>query len=412
MTTVADIAELDRGDPLAGFRDAFVIPEGLIYLDGNSLGAASRAALAAVERAAREEWAGKLIASWNDAGWFTLPSRLGDRIGRLIGAAPGETVVSDTTSINVFKAVEAAVALRPGCNVIVAEASSFPTDLYMLEGVRSRHPELKIRLEGVDAPRLEDLLDGDVSAVLVNHVDYRSGALRDMAALTARIHAAGAIAVWDLCHSAGALEVDLNGAGADLAVGCSYKYLNGGPGAPAFVFAATRHLPHLRQPLTGWWAHARPFAFDLGFEPDPGIRRMQCGTQAILSMRALDGALSVWDEVDMVELRRKSVALTGLFIDLVEEGCAGHGLQLVTPRQADARGSQVSFLHEGGYAVMQELIARGVVGDFRRPNLMRFGFAPLYLSYRDVWDAAETLRQVLDEGAWRTRGAEAGALVT
>lgn len=412
MIAVADIDELDRTDPLAGFRDEFVLPEGMIYLDGNSLGAASRAALAAVEKASRDEWADKLIASWNDAGWFTLPARLGDRIGRLIGAAAGETVVCDTTSINIFKVMEAALQLRPDRSVIVAEASSFPTDLYMLEGVRSRHPGLRIRLEGVDAPRIEDLLDDQVAAVLVNHVDYRTGALRDMAALTARVHEAGAVAVWDLCHSAGALPVDLNGAGVDLAVGCSYKYLNGGPGAPAFVFAASRHIPHLKQPLSGWWGHARPFAFDLGFEPDPAIGRMQCGTQPMLSMRALDGALTVWDKVDLAELRKKSVAMTGLFIELVERKCAGHGLELATPREGEARGSQVSFLHESGYAIVQELIARGVVGDFRRPNLMRFGFAPLYLSYRDVWDAAEQLRDVLESGAWRSRSAAADALVT
>ncbi len=412
MISLADIEGLDRADPLAGFRDEFVIPDGMVYLDGNSLGAASRAALAAVEKASREEWAGKLIASWNDAGWFELPSRLGDAIGRLIGAGSGETVVCDTVSINIFKVMEAALALRPERSVIVAEASSFPTDLYMLEGVRSRHPGLEIRLEGVDAPRIEDLLDENVAAVLVNHVDYRSGALRDMAALTARIHAAGALAVWDLCHSAGALVVDLNGSGAELAVGCSYKYLNGGPGAPAFIFAASRHIPHLKQPLTGWWAHRKPFAFELGFEPDPGIRRMLCGTQPILSMRALEGAMSVWERVDMAALRAKSVALTGLFIDLVEQKCAGHGLELATPRAGAERGSQVSFLFEGGYAVMQELIARGVVGDFRRPNLMRFGFAPLYLSHRDVWNAAETLRDILDDGGWRRRAADAGALVT
>lgn len=412
MITVSDIAELDRTDPLASFREEFVLPEGMIYLDGNSLGPAARASLAAIEKAAHEEWANHLIASWNEAGWFTLPSRLGDRLGRLIGAAPGETVVCDTVSVNIFKAMEAALHLRPGRNVIVAEASSFPTDLYMLEGVRSGHPGLEIRLEGVDAPRIEDLLTDDVAAVLVNHVDYRTGALRDMAALTARIREAGALAVWDLCHSAGALPVDLNGAGADLAVGCTYKYLNGGPGAPAFVFAASRHIPHLKQPLSGWWGHARPFAFDLGFEADPGIRRMLSGTQPILSLRALDGAISLWDRVDMAELRRKSLALTGLFIDLVEEKCAGHGLELVTPRDPALRGSQVSFLCQGGFPVMQELIARGVVGDFRRPDLLRFGFAALYLTYRNVWDAAETLRQVLEDGSWRSREVEAGGVVT
>ena len=394
------IAAMDAADPMRDLRDAFILPPG-VYLDGNSLGAATKAAQAELMQAATQEWAQHLIQSWNSAGWFDLPVTLGDRIGRLIGAAPGQVVVADTTSVNIYKALHAAMALRPGRNTILAEAGSFPTDLYIAEGVISTLPGARLRLEGVDAPRIEDLLDGDVAAVLVNQVNYKTGALRDMAALTARIHAAGAIAIWDLCHSAGALPVELDTSGADFAVGCTYKYLNGGPGSPAFVYVAARHQAAARQPLSGWWGHARPFAFETGYDGDAGIRRFQCGTQPMLSMRALKGALDVWDRVDMQQLRSKSLALTGLFIELVEGLCAGHGLELETPREPSLRGSQVAFRHDHAYEVMQALIARGVIGDFRAPATLRFGFTPLYLRYVDVLEAAETLADVLARESWR-----------
>lgn len=395
------VAQHDAGDPLSEFRAQFVLPEGVIYLDGNSLGPASKAALAALETAAHEEWTQGLIRSWNSAGWFTLPARLGDAIGRLIGAAPGETVVTDITTINLYKAVHAGLALRPGRHVVVAEGSSFPTDLYAAQGIAASRPGVTLRLEGADGAAIEDLLDERVAVVLVNHVDYRSGALRDMAALNARAHAAGAVVVWDLCHSAGALPVDLNGADADLAVGCSYKYLNGGPGAPAFVWAARRHHAALRQPIQGWWAHAQPFAFQTRFRADEGMQRMLTGTQPILSLRALEGALEVWSRVDLRQLREKSMALTALFIERVEASCGRYGVALASPRDAAARGSQVSFAHENAYAIMQALIARGVIGDFRAPNLLRFGFTPLYISYQDVWDAAEAFADVLVTEQWR-----------
>ncbi|MGH2522148.1 MAG: kynureninase [Anaerolineales bacterium] len=395
------ITALDASDPQRSVRERFVIPEGVIYLDGNSLGPAPKAALAELEKAAREEWAVGLIRSWNTADWYTLTARLGDQIGRLIGAAPGETVVSDATSINLYKALHAGLSLRPERKVIVAEASSFPTDLYVAEGVASTCPGVTIRLEGVDAPTIEELIDERVAVVLVNHVDYRSGALRDMAALTAKAHEAGAVILWDLCHSAGALPVDLNAAGADLAVGCTYKYLNGGPGSPAFVFAAQRHHDRLQQPLSGWWGHASPFSFERGFRPDAGMRRMLSGTQPVLSLRALEGALGVWADVDLAQLRDKSLALSDLFIQLVEAHCGQHGTVLASPRDRAARGSQVSFAHDDAYAVMQALIERGVIGDFRAPNLMRFGFTPLYARYRDVWDAAMALSDILTTGTWR-----------
>ncbi|SDR56671.1 Kynureninase [Rhizobiales bacterium GAS113] len=401
LPNLATIEARDAEDPLRQMRDLFVLPEGMIYLDGNSLGPAPKAAFAELETAARQEWAQGLIRSWNSAGWFTLTDKLGDQLGRLIGAARGQTVVSDTTSINVYKALHAGFSLNPGRTVIVAEGSSFPTDLYMAEGVAATRSGASLRLEGVDAPSIEELIDERVAVMLVNHVDYRSGALRDMAALTRKAHAAGAIIVWDLCHSAGALPVDLDGANVDLAIGCTYKYLNGGPGAPAFIYAAHRHHEQLQQPLSGWWGHAKPFAFEQGYRPDAGIRRLLCGTQPILSLRALQASLDLWDDVDLAQLRRKSIALTDLFIELVEAMCGEHGVKLASPRDGQARGSQVSFSHPDGYAVMQALIARGVIGDFRAPDVIRFGFAPLYIRYRDVFDAATILRDVLQSGEWR-----------
>ena len=397
---LATAAAEDVVDPLAGFRERFVLPEGLIYLDGNSLGPAPRAAFDALREAAETEWAADLITSWNQAGWFDLPIRLGDLIAPVIGADAGEVVVTDTTSVNIFKALHAGLSLRPDRKVIVAEGGSFPTDLYMAEGLRSIRPDISLRLEGVDGPELQGLIDDDVAVVLVNQVDYRSGRRRDVAALTARIHAAGAVVVWDLCHSAGVMEVGLNAAGADLAVGCTYKYLNGGPGSPAFVYCARRHQASVEQPLSGWWGHVRPFDFARGFAPDPGIRRFLCGTQPILSLRAAEAGLALAAEADLVAVRAKSEALTTRFAALAEKVGAAHGLALASPRAAAERGSQVALTHPEGYAIVQALIARGVVGDFRAPDILRFGFAPLYLRHVDVVGAARILGEVLESRAW------------
>ena len=415
MTTLPDFAAveaMDAADALRAFRDRFLLPEGLIYLDGNSLGVASQAAFTELQKAATEEWGQDLIRSWNTAGWFDKPLALGDRVGRLIGAAAGQTVVCDTTSINIYKTLHAAMALRPDRPVIVSEGGSFPTDIYMAEGVVSTRPGASLRLEGVDAPAIEELIDGDVAVVLVNHVNYKSGELRDMAALTRKAHAHGALVIWDLCHTAGALPVDLDGAHVDFAVGCTYKYLNGGPGAPAFLYAAERHHGDIRQPLSGWWGHARPFAFEKHYAAGQGIRRFLCGTQPILSLRALKGALDIWDEVDMAALREKSLGLTDLFIALVEERCAAHGLELESPRERAKRGSQVSFSHPNAYEIMQALIDRGVIGDFRAPSTMRFGFTPLYVSYADVWRAVEILEEILRTQAWQDARFAVRAAVT
>lgn len=397
----SEIERRDAADPLAHLRSRFHLPEGAVYLAGNSLGPAPVAAFRDMEIALREEWAEGLVRSWNDAGWFALVNTLGDRLGRLIGAAPGQTVVCDSVSVNVYKALHVALALRPDRNEIVAEGGSFPTDLYVAEGVAGGRPDVVLKLEGVDGQRIEDLIDERTAVVLVNHVDYKTGELRDMAALNRLIHTRGAVAVWDLCHSAGVVPVDLDGAGTDLAIGCTYKYLNCGPGAPAFIYAAARHHDALLQPLSGWWGHAAPFAFERGYRPAGGVQRLLCGTQPILSMRVVDAGLAAIEDVAMSALRAKSLALTDLFMELVEPVCRDHGAVIVTPRDHAARGSQVSITFEHGYAVVQALIARGVIGDFRAPDMMRFGFAPAYLGYADVERAAAAFNEVVTSGSWR-----------
>ncbi|MBN9253114.1 MULTISPECIES: kynureninase [unclassified Mesorhizobium] len=401
LPDLSAVEAMDAADPLRSMRERFVLPEGVIYLDGNSLGAASPAVFGELQKAATQEWAEDLIRAWNTAGWFDMPVVLGDQLGRLIGATAGQTVVCDTTSINIYKVLHAALAMRPDRHVIVAEGDSFPTDLYMAEGVASTRPGAVLRLEGVDAANVEELIDDQVAVILLNHVNYKSGELRDMAALTRKAHDAGALIVWDLCHTAGAMPVELDKANADFAVGCTYKYLNGGPGAPAFLYVATRHQGEARQPLSGWWGHARPFAFEQGYAAGSGIRRFLCGTQPVLSMRALKGALDLWDDVDLTVLREKSIALTDLFIQLVEAKCAGYGLELESPRDGSKRGSQVSFMHEHGYRIMRALIERGVIGDFRAPSTIRFGFTPLYVGYKDVWAAVAVLEDILRTEAWK-----------
>lgn len=397
---LAEAERADAADPLAGARARFALPRGVTHLDGNSLGPAPRASLEALRRAAEAEWAEGLTGSWNAAGWFDLPTACGDLLAPVVGAEPGEIVVCDTTSVNIFKTLHAALAMRPGRGVILAEASGFPTDLYVAEGALATRPGTKLRLEGVDGPDLEGMIDAEVAVVLVNQVDYRTGRKRDLVALTRRAHEAGALVVWDLCHSAGVMEVGLNAGAADFAVGCGYKYLNGGPGAPAFVFVARRHQAEARQPLSGWWGHARPFDFAPNYAPDPGVRRFLCGTQPILSLRALKPALEMLADYRIADVRAKSLALTGRFIALAEATLAPFGVGLLTPKAEAERGGQVALTHPEAHAVVQALIHRGVVGDFRMPDVMRFGFAPLYLRHADVARAARTLEQVLATEAW------------
>ena len=395
-----ELQQLDRDDPLRNYRSLFHLPEGVIYLDGNSLGPAPKEVFKKMEKVLHQEWAEDLIRSWNNAGWWELTDRLGSMVAKLIGADDDEVVVCDTTSVNLHKVLHAALSLKPGRNKVIAEADCFPSDLYVLEGVKSLRPDLEILLEGRDGSSIPEMLDEQVAAVLINHVDYRSGIIRDMENLTRQVQEFGGLAVWDLSHSAGIFPVQLNRCRVDFAVGCTYKYLNGGPGAPAYLYAASRHHAACNQPLSGWFGHARPFDFERHFDPDSGIRRFVCGTQPILSLRALQSGLEIYQDVSLQQVREKSMALTDLFIKLLKNECAAWELEIISPEDASQRGSQVAVSHPQGYAVMQALISRGVIGDFRAPNLMRFGFAPLFLSYQDIHDAVKQLKQILESEEW------------
>lgn len=399
----------DRTDVLASRKDAFQIPEGLIYLDGNSLGVLPRHVPARIAEVVSEEWGTSLIRAWNSHSWIDLPTRTGDRIARLIGAPAGSVVACDSTSVNVFKVLSAALSLRPERKVILSDNGNFPTDLYVASGLKQlldNGHELKI----VDPQDVASAITSQVAVVMLTEVDYRTGRLHDMAGLTRMAHDAGALTIWDLAHSAGAVPVDLSGAKADFAIGCGYKYLNGGPGAPAFLYVAPDHQDKVTSPLTGWMGHEAPFAFDLEYSPATGINRMTAGTPAILALSGLHAALDVFDGVDMADIRRKSISLSELFIGEVEAKCPQ--LELASPRDPEARGSQVSFRFEDGYAVMQALIARGVIGDFRAPDIMRFGFTPLYLSHWDIVEAVEILRDILDTQSWDRPEFRARAKVT
>ncbi len=412
-TTLEDCRALDAQDPLRGLRDLFHLPDGMVYLDGNSLGVMPRSAPARVADVVAREWGTDLIQSWNKNGWFGLPKKVGDKIARLIGAAPGTVVATDSTSINLYKVLSAAMHLaaseRPAARRIVSERSNFPTDLYIAEALcKERGFELVL----VEPEGINNALTPEVAVLMLTHVNYRTGAMHDMAAVTQAAHAVGALMLWDLAHSAGAVPVDLTGANADYAVGCGYKYLNGGPGAPAFVWVHPRHTDRFWQPLAGWWGHATPFEFTPDYRPAPGITRYQCGTQPMISLAALecgvDSFLAAEALGGMAALRTKSLALTDLFIQLVNQRCQGHGLGLATPLAHAQRGSQVCLSkQEGAYAIVQALIARGVVGDFRagdgvrHPDILRFGFTPLYIGFEDVWNAVEQLHQVLERGEWQ-----------
>jgi kynureninase len=417
--TLPDCRALDAQDPLRTLREQFVLPEGVIYLDGNSLGALPKSAAARVADAVTQQWGQGLIGSWNNAGWIDLPQRLGDKIAQLVGAAPGEVVATDSTSINLYKVLSAALNIAavdaPGRRLVLSERSNFPTDLYIAQALCQARG---LQLQLVEPEGIAGALSADVAVLMLTHVNYRSGAMHDMAALTQAAHQAGALAVWDLAHSAGAVPVDLHGAQADFAVGCGYKYLNGGPGAPAFVWVHPKHADRFWQPLAGWWGHAAPFEFTPDYRPAQGIARYLCGTQPILSMTALecglDSVLAAQPLGGIAALRSKSLALSDLFIELIEQRCTGHGLKLVTPREHAQRGSQVCLARsEGAYAIVQALIARGVIGDFRAgdpstgsgrtgsQDILRFGFTPLYIGFEDVWNAVDQLRQVLESGEWQ-----------
>ena len=398
--TDAECRQMDAADPLARCRDAFDLPAGVIYLDGNSLGALPKDAERRVRDVMTRQWGRDLIKSWNLHDWIGAPARVGAKIARLIGAEPNEVVVADSTSLNVFKALHAALRLRPDRRVILSDDGNFPTDLYMAQGLATLL-DSGYALKVVPADQISAALNDDVAVLMLTEVDYRSGRLHDMAALTKAAHERGVLAFWDLCHSAGAFPVALNECGADFAVGCGYKYLNGGPGAPAFIFVAERWQAKAEQPLFGWMGHDAPFAFDLDYRPRPGIDRFLVGTPPILSLTALEAGIDLFADLDLAALRRKSMALGDLFISLVEQELAGSGLALASPRRGEERGSQVSFRHPEGYPIMQALISRGVIGDFRAPDILRFGFAPLYVSFTDIWNAVAQLGAVMAGAEWQ-----------
>jgi len=380
---------MDAGDPLRSFRDRFLLPDGVIYLDGNSLGPLPRATPERIAAVLRDEWGRALIRAWNDHGWIDMPRRVGDKIGRLIGAAPGSTIVADSTSVNIFKCLRAALRLRPGRSVILTETGNFPTDLYIAGSIG----EASVRV--VDDPVAA--LREDVAVLMLTHVNYRTGAMHDMATITAAAHRAGALVLWDLSHSVGAVPLDIAAYEVDFAVGCGYKYLNGGPGAPAFLSVSAAHWDAVRFPLTGWLGHADPFAFDPSYVPAHGVAGAVVGTPPILSLAALEVGVDLMLEAPMPLIREKSLALTEQFLTAMQ----ARGFHSITPADPARRGSQVSFSHPDGYAIMRALIARGVIGDFRAPDVMRFGFAPLYLRYRDIDDALAIVDDVMRANAWR-----------
>jgi kynureninase len=404
-----DALALDAADPLARFREAFDLPLGVIYLDGNSLGPPPKTALARLADVAAREWGQDLIRSWNVNGWIDAPLRVGGKIARLIGAKPHEVAVADSTSVNLFKLAAGALSLRPDRTTILSETGNFPTDLYVLQGLSNLIPRAQLKTAPAD-DLLTHIAD-DTAVVVLTEVHYKSARRWDMAALTAAAHARGALILWDLSHSAGAVATDLNGCGADLAVGCGYKYLNGGPGAPAFLFVAERHQAAIRSPLTGWMGHAAPFAFVDDFRPAADIRAQITGTPPILGLAALEAGVDLQLEADPAQVEAKGLALADLFMALAAERCSEFGVAVASDRSS-RRGLHVALTHPEGYAIVQALMARGVIGDFRAPDVLRFGFAPLYLSHLDVWNAVEHLREVLATRAWDTEAFRARAAVT
>lgn len=393
--THADLAALDRHDPLAGFRDAFQLEAGLVYLDGNSLGPLLKSVARRVTEVVANEWGQGLIRSWNLHDWIELPQRIGDKIAPLIGAKPGEVIVADSTSVNLFKLLAAGLSLQPERTVVLSARDNFPTDLYMAEGLAGLIGSERCSLRLSDPENLLDAIDERTAMVMLTHVDFRSGRMFDMQAVTRAAHESGALVVWDLAHSAGAVPVNLNECDVDMAVGCGYKFLNGGPGAPAFVFVAERHQPVVQQPLSGWMGHDDPFAFSSGYAPAAGMKRFLSGTPAVIGHAALDSAMDLWQQVDVGQVREKSLRLGDCLIELMENEPALGGFELASPRSGNLRGSQVSFAHPDGYAIMQALIDDLVIGDFRAPDLLRFGLTPLYTRYVDIGEAVSRLADIM-----------------
>ena len=409
--TRADCLARDAADPLASFRDCFALPPDAIYLDGNSLGPLPKATIAQLETLVRHEWGEGLIRSWTRHDWISLSRHIGDKIARLIGAQAGEVIVGDSTSVDLFKLLAAALALNPGRTTLLSDHGNFPTDLYVADGLIAllggRH-----RLRLASPEDIASAIDADTAVVFLTEVDYRTGRLHDLAALSQAAHDAGALILWDLSHSVGVVPIALGRAGADFAVGCGYKYLNGGSGAPAFLYVALRHQERIRPAIQGWLGHADPFAFEAAYRPAPGIARLLCGTPPILALAALDEGVDLAAKADMAAVREKSIALGDMFIALATQELDGYGFSLASPSDPARRGSHVSLRHANGYPIMQALIGNGVIGDFRAPDILRFGLAPLFIRFADLWDALATLRDIMATGTWDRPAFHARAAVT
>ena len=399
--TRSDFEKLDELDAIAAFRDEFSLPEGDIYMSGNSLGAMPKKAMAKAQEIVLDNWGKSLIKSWNIHGWFTLSQTIGDKLAPTIGANPGEVVVTDATGINIFKVIAAGLAMNPDRKKIVMEGSNFPTDNYTAQGLVKLLGDKHEIVFAEEEEGILDAIDESVAVVCITQVHYKSGRLLDMKKITEKTQACGAISIWDLCHSGGALPVDLNGCNVDFAIGCTYKYYNGGPGSPAFVFCPKRHQGKALQPLTGWYSHAAPFAFERDYRPAENINQMLSGTQGIISLAVTEVGVDITARADMNELRKKSLKLSELFMQLIEQECGDYGFNIITPKEDARRGSQVAMSHENGYAIVQALIAAGVMGDFRAPDTLRFGLTPLYIRYVDVWDAVARLKDIMSNETYK-----------
>lgn len=395
------LKNLDRKDPLHSIKNRFLIPEGTLYMNGNSLGPLSIDAKSRMEKTISDEWGNELIKGWNTAGWYDMPKRIGDKIGSLVGARPGETLLCDSTSVNLFKAVSAALSLQTDRRKIISEKGNFPTDLYILDGI-GRFIKGDYDLEILDRSRILNAIDEETAVVVLTHVHYVSGEIFPMEEINRRAHEKGALVVWDLSHSVGAIKTDLNGSRADFAVGCGYKHLNGGPGAPAFIYAAERHHASLRQPLSGWFSHEAPFAFSDDYVPANDARKLLCGTTGVLGASAMEAAVDLFLEINEEERLEKLYRMSGLFEAMIAEKCSAFGLECISPPDPENRGAHLSYRHPDGYAIMQNLIAEGVIGDFRAPDYLRFGISPLFMGYEDLLKVAEILEKIL-----RTKSYEA-----
>ena len=401
--TREDFTSLDKIDPLAKVRDEFSLPQNLIYFDGNSLGPLPKCTIHTLETMIQKEWGNGLIGSWNKENWINMPRELGNKIAPLVGAKLGEVIVVDSTSINLFKVLTSALLLNKNRRVIVSEAENFPSDLYILEGVNKMFGESYVRhlIEEGDY-EIDKYIDTSTAVVMLSHVNYKTGLISDIKRITRIAHEKGALVIWDLSHSVGVMPLYLHDCGVDFAVGCTYKHLNGGPGAPGFLYVHKSLIEKVSQPLTGWMGHIQPFEFVVNYQPANDICKYICGTPPIIAYKAIESGLTVFEQVSMNVVREKSIKLSEMFIQLMQQECIKFGFELFSPRNAEQRGSQVSFTHGNGFSIMQTLISHSVVGDFRQPNILRFGFSPLYMRFKDVWDAVICLREIMQTKEWQS----------